>query len=40
MITYINAAGGYYFIKNTDIRIPYAYAKELANYDVMAVCEE
>ena len=39
MITYINAAGGYYFIKNTDIRIPYAYAKELANYDVMAVCE-
>lgn len=41
MLTYINAAGGCYYIRNTDIRIPYAYpyAQELAGYDVMAVCE-
>lgn len=40
MLTHINTTGGYYFVINTDIRIQYAYAKELVSYDVMAVCED
>jgi hypothetical protein len=39
MLTVINLTGGCYAVKNTNVRIPYAYAKEIASYDVMAVCE-